>query len=175
MTNIYELSEWNSAILDSVLANGDHYFTECIKDIKEPNYELAMDDLIEACSIFPYTFKVAYTPAIEGTMFMTNVKKFNLYKALRYFFENYESRCGIIIALKGEHKRLAAFGKTQENEYFMYDCQSMGPPMFFEREGVAYILRCITLARLLHVLILILKGGDFYIYDVETYDFEPIS
>ncbi|GJQ78159.1 hypothetical protein Trydic_g2491 [Trypoxylus dichotomus] len=175
MTNIYELSEWNAAILDSVLANGDHYFSECIKDISEQNYELAMEDLIEDCSIFPYTFKVAYTPAIEGTMFLANVKKFNLYKALRYFFENYESRCGILIAYKGENKRLVAFGKTQENEYFMYDCQSMGPPMFFETEGASYILRCITLARLLHVLILTLKGGDFYIYDVETYEFKPMS
>nr|XP_022920512.1 uncharacterized protein LOC111428977 [Onthophagus taurus] len=177
MTNIYELSEWTDRILDSVLYNGDSYFTECVKDIHEHNYEIAMDDLLEDCSIFPYNFKVAYTPAIEGTIFLSSKTKFNLYKALRYFFENYESRCGVLICTKGAEnpKRMCSFGKIQESEYFVYDCQAFGPPMFMEKEGASYILRMTTLARLLHCLVLTLKGGDFFIYDVETYDFESIE
>lgn len=83
MTEIYDLSEWNSAVVDSILVNGDNYFTECVKEIGDENYELSMDDLKEECSIFPFSFKVASTPVVEGTMFLVRLTQFNLYKALR--------------------------------------------------------------------------------------------
>lgn len=175
MTNIYELAEWNSHVIDSVLVNGDNYFKECIKDIKEPNYEISMDDLKPDCSIFPYTFQMNFVPVVQGTMFLENLKKFNLYKALRSFFDNYESRSGVICASKGGTKRIVSFGKIQENEYFMFDCQAFGPPMFPDREGKAYILRCLTLNRLLYCLTVTLRGGDFFIYEVEAYNFQPTA
>lgn len=84
MMEIYDLSEWNSAVIDSILVNGDNYFTECIKDITEENYEIWMDDLkSDVCSIFPFSFDVFCTPVVEGTMFLVRTTQFNLYKALR--------------------------------------------------------------------------------------------
>lgn len=84
MMEIYELSEWNSAVVDSVLVNGDNYFKECIKDITEHNYEIWIDDMKSECSIFPFSFEVGCTPIVEGTMFLVRATQFNLYKALRY-------------------------------------------------------------------------------------------
>lgn len=83
MMEIYELPEWNSAVLDSILVNGDNYFNECISDINEENYEISMDDMKSECSIFPFGFTVVFTPVVEGTMFLVRPTQFNLYKALR--------------------------------------------------------------------------------------------
>lgn len=83
MVEIYDLCDWNPAIVDSILVNGDNYFTECTHDIKESDYEISVDDLKEECSIFPFAFKVTFTPVVEGTMFLVHPSHFNMYKALR--------------------------------------------------------------------------------------------
>lgn len=83
MMEIYELTEWNSAVVDSILVNGDSYFTECVKDITEENYEISIDDLKPECSIFPFSFTVTFTPVVEGIMFLVSLSRFNLYKSLR--------------------------------------------------------------------------------------------
>nr|CAH7728599.1 unnamed protein product [Callosobruchus chinensis] len=175
MMDIYELAEWNSAVVDSVLVNGDNYFLECTEPISDEDYELSVDDLKEECSIFPFSFTVAFTPVVEGTMFLVRATQFNLYKALRYFFNNVDRRCGIVCCKRSSQKRQVAFGKLRENEYFMFDCECLGSPMFLDGIGVAYILRTTTMNRLLHVLTLTLRGGDFYIYDVEISDLRPIN
>ncbi|XP_023310427.1 uncharacterized protein LOC108904110 [Anoplophora glabripennis] len=175
MTEIYNLSEWNSAVIDSILVNGDNYFTECIQDISDDDYELSIDDLKEECSIFPFFFMVTFTPVVEGTMFLVRVTQFNLYKALRYFFNQTDKRCGIICVTAGKRKRQVAFGKLHESEYFMFDCECMGPPMFLDRTGRAYALRTTTLNRLLHVLTLTLRGGDFFIFEVKISDMSSIA
>ncbi|XP_056633873.1 uncharacterized protein LOC130443327 [Diorhabda sublineata] len=175
MTKIYDLEEWNSAVVDSVLVNGDNYFIECTDSISEDDYELTIDDLINDCSIFPFSFKVNFNPVVEGTMFLVRHTQYNLYKALRFFFQSYKNRCGLLFATRQERKRQVAFGKLQESEYFMFDASCHGNPMFLEGTGVAYILRMTTLNRLLHVLTLTLRGGDFYIYEVEITDLKPLA
>ncbi|XP_017785360.1 PREDICTED: uncharacterized protein LOC108568662 [Nicrophorus vespilloides] len=175
MTGIYDLREWNSSVVDNILRYGDAYFSECIKDIADKNYELSMDDLIEACSIYPFNFKIHYQPVVEGTMFLDHPRKFNLYKALRYFFEAFYYRAGVICAIRNKVRRIVAFAKRRENEYYMFDSQAFGPPMFWERKGSAYILRCTTLARLVHILVLTLRGGDFFIYEVIADNFKAIE
>ncbi|RZC38817.1 uncharacterized protein BDFB_004744 [Asbolus verrucosus] len=168
MIQIYDLVDWTVPIMDSVLIYGNAYFQHCIKDITNENYEVAFDDIKEECRIFPYSFRVKFTPVVEGTIFLVRLKQFNLYKALRLFFDEYERRFGIICVTKGENdKRVYAFGKVQESEYFLYDCETLGPPMYVEKNGgVPYILRTTTLNRLLHVMTVTLRGGDFYIFDV---------
>lgn len=175
MTDIYDLSEWNAAIMDSILVNGDAYFKECIKDNDTEDYEIEMDDLKNECSIFPFSFNVYFSPVVEGTVFLVRVKQFNLYKALRAFFDKFESRCGIIIVTKGERRRHVAFGRVQEKEYFVYDCEMNGLPMFTEGNGTAYALRCTSFKRLLHVLTVTVRGGDFYIYNVEITNFKALA
>ncbi|CAG9829601.1 unnamed protein product, partial [Diabrotica balteata] len=175
MTKIYELEEWNSAVVDSVLVNGDNYFRECMENISEEDYELTIDDLNAECSIFPFSFRVNFNPIVEGTMFLVRPTQYNLYKALWYFFNNVSNRCGIIFVTRQQSKRQVAFGKLRESEYFMFDSSCRGSPMFLQGTGVAYILRMTTLNRLLHVLTLTLRGGDFYIYEVEVTDLKPIN
>lgn len=65
MTEIYELSEWNCSIMDSILVNGDNYFNESIKDNKEDDYEITLDDLKPQCTLFPYSFEVVFTPVVR--------------------------------------------------------------------------------------------------------------
>ncbi|KAJ3618814.1 hypothetical protein MTP99_005624 [Tenebrio molitor] len=163
--------------MDSILVNGDTYFRECIKDITNENYEVAFEDVKKDCIIFPYSFRVMFTPVVEGTIFLVRLKQFNLYKALRLFFDDYVKRFGIICVTKGEHdRRLYAFGKVQDSEYFLYDCETLGPHMFVEKDiGVPYILRTTTVNRLLHVMTLTLRGGDFYIFDVGLSELKSIT
>lgn len=174
MTDIYELVQWNPAVLDAILVNGDNYFKECIAEISDKNYEIRVDDLKPDCSIFPYSFKVKFLPVINGTMFLVHPKQFNLYKGLRVFFDQYESRCGIVSVTKSEWRKHVAFGRTEEREYFMFDCDSFGSPMFLDFDGSSYVLRCTSFKRLLHVLTVTLRGGDFYIYHVEVTNFKAL-
>lgn len=174
MTDIYDFPQWNAAVLDAILVNGDNYFTECIKDIDDKDYEIAIEDLKGECSIFPYKFSVAFVPFVSGTMFLVHPKQFNLYKGLRAFFDTHESRCGIVSVTKGEWKKHLAFGRTQEREYFMFDSDSFGAPMFVDYDGTCYILRCASFKRLLHVMTVTLRGGDFYIYDVQVTNFKAM-
>ncbi|XP_044260522.1 uncharacterized protein LOC123008655 [Tribolium madens] len=177
MIHIYDLADWNGNIIDSILIFGDNYFQECIKDIKDENYEVTFEDLKKECSIFPYSFQVRFTPVVEGTLFLVRLKQFNLFKALRAFFDDYIKRFGIICVSKGDNdKRFYAFGKVQDSEYFLYDCETLGPPMYIERDaGVPYILRTTTFNRLLHVMTLTLRGGDFYIFEVALSEFKAIA
>lgn len=171
MTNIYELEKWNSSVLNSIVRMGNDYFDECIDGITEENYEIQIGDLKDTAKIPPFTFQIEIKPVVEGTMFLLNEKKFNLYKGLRYFFDHYETRCGIVCAIKGDTKKFLGFGKLQEDEYFVFDSQTYGMPMFDDRQGVAYALRCLKFNRLLHCLVTTLRGGDFYLFEVETYNF----
>ncbi|KAF2899351.1 hypothetical protein ILUMI_06824 [Ignelater luminosus] len=176
MMEVYDLSEWNASIMDSILTNGDAYFKDCINEIKDDDHEFTFDDLKTTCTIYPYEFEVILTPVVEGTIFLMRSKQFNLYKALRVFCDNYACRYGICCVTKGDEiqKRFVAFGKVQENEYFMYDCQCLGSPMFFDRHGVSYIMRCKTIKRLLHVMVMTLRGGDFYIFEVDVDNFRSL-
>ncbi|XP_065172962.1 LOW QUALITY PROTEIN: uncharacterized protein [Atheta coriaria] len=166
MTGIYDLKEWNPSVIDAVLISGYKYFVKCIENIEDKDHEFSMEDLIDECEIFPFQFKVRYQAVVEGTMFLTSTKRFNLYKSLQFFFDEYYYRAGIIVANKNGVKKMVAFAKRKDNEYYMFDCMTFGKPMFAPHEGVAYMLRCTTLARLIHVIVLTLRGGDFYVYEV---------
>ncbi|KAF5279335.1 hypothetical protein FQR65_LT15408 [Abscondita terminalis] len=176
MTDIYPLAEWSAAIIDSILICGDNYFTECLKKIVEPDYEFDTDDLLSNCTIYPYSFEVTLIPVVDGTMFILRTNQFNLYKALRVFFDYRDKRKGMICCDQGrKEKRFLGFGKIQEKEYYMFDCQCNGPPVFMEHRGTAYMLRCRTLKRLLYVITLTLRGGDFFIYEVDVANVKPTN
>lgn len=57
----------------------------------------------------------------------------------------------------------------------MFDVDSFGAPMFNDREGLPYILRMTKLNRLLHAIALTLRGGDFYIYDIQVSDVQTMQ
>ncbi|KAF5281690.1 hypothetical protein FQA39_LY17711 [Lamprigera yunnana] len=70
MTEIYPLAEWSACVVDSILTNGDNYFKKCICNVTKSDYEFTTDDLLPVCSIYPYEFKIALLPVIDGTMFL---------------------------------------------------------------------------------------------------------
>lgn len=179
MTEIYNFTEWNTDIMDSIIRNGDQYFNECFSSKNDKNYEIKIDDFNLNILVFPYTVKLDIFPLIEGTMYIVRPKQFNLSKALRYFFESYENRTGLICCSNGTRTKYLAFGRIREEEYFMFDCATIGPPMFVERHSSkAYILRCLTLNRLIHIMTVTLRSGDFFIYYIglsEEQDEEQIQ
>ncbi|KAB0791416.1 hypothetical protein PPYR_03216 [Photinus pyralis] len=176
MTEIYPLAEWTAAIIDSTVVFGSGYFVECVASIDEEDHEFDTDDLQPSCLISPYRFELVIVPVVHGTMFIMRANQFNLFKALRFFFAGHKIRKGIVCCDKGvAEKRFVAFGKMQEHEYFMYDCEINGPPMFVEHRGASYVLRCKTLKRLLYVMTLTLRGGDFFIFEVDVGSFRPVE
>ncbi|CAH0548624.1 unnamed protein product [Brassicogethes aeneus] len=181
MMEIYDLNDWNPAVLNSILVNGDDYFKQCLEELNldddTRNYDLSVDDLKEVGTIFPYQFNVAVTGASEGTMFMIKDNRFNLHNALRCFFQSTSRRMGIIYAdgEDGATVKNLAFGKTKNREYFVFDADTRDVPMFIKNKGKAYILRMTTINRLTHVLALTLRGGGFYIFDVTITDLKPME
>lgn len=58
-------------------------------------------------------------------------------------------------------RKVIGFGRTNAEDgsgekYFMFDCQSMGAPVFWPKQGGAYVLLCKTLQRLLHCIVVTL-------------------
>lgn len=67
MLEIYDLTEWNSAVVDSVLVNGNQYFQDCVQDIKDEDYELSVDDLKVLLRFFQhYCINLFNTNQISG-------------------------------------------------------------------------------------------------------------
>lgn len=100
---------------------------------------------------------------------------FNLFS--RHFFADLTKRYGIIYSsgLDGCSRKYVAFGRTKPREYFVFDCDTRDAPMFNKNLGKPFILRMTTLNRLVHVLTLTLRGGNFYIFDVTIKDLQPVE
>lgn len=168
MTEIYSFENWNSSVVNSVLRSGNKYFCKTIERIETENYELKLSDFKHDLEVYPYKVCVCIKPVIDGTMFVMRPQQFNLSKALRLFFQDYENRHGIIcVTREGAKTKYLAFGRVQIGEYYMFDCQTVGPPMFADLfRSSAYILRCLSINRLVYIMTLTLRGGDFFIYSV---------
>lgn len=170
MTEMYSFQTWNSSILSTILRTGDAYFKDSTEGIDDENYELRIEDFKTELVVNPYNVKVRYEPFVEGTMFVIRAKQYNLSRALKHFFEKRENRNGIIACIReGSKTKFLSFGRVQFGEYYMYDCQTLGPPMFLDKyRSASYILRCLSLNRLIHIMTLTLRCGDFYIYEVQV-------
>lgn len=169
MTEMYPFINWNTSVLNCIIRNGNAYFTASVGEIKDENYELRIEDFKKSLDVPPYNVRIDYKPLIEGTFYVITPTQYNLSKALRCFFEIYENRHGIIACKReGSKTKFLAFGRLMLGEYYMFDCQSIGPPMFLDKfRSASYILRCLSLNRLLHVMTMTLRGGDFFIYQIE--------
>lgn len=63
------------------------------------------------------------------------------------FFEHTDRRAGIICCTKSGAKKHVCFGKAQKREYYMFEVDAHGNPMFLEGLERAYILRMTSLNR----------------------------
>lgn len=163
MAQTCDLSAWTCKLLDGVVNTGDKYYKKSVSKLKnKKNHELTVNDLLTKFDdMYPYSFTVKFDKIIFGFVYNIHPDRFNLSKALTYFFEKYQM--GI---LTSPVKNLA-FGRMGSS-YFMFDCQSHGAPIFAPGQGASYILKCESLNRLIYCITITLNirrhGSQFHLY-----------
>ncbi|CAG9121039.1 unnamed protein product [Plutella xylostella] len=163
-TKVCRLSAWTGRLIDGIVDAGDHYHQRCLECVgEEPNTELTLEVLPKTFELYPYSFKVKFEQIIFGFMYNKLQDRYNLSAALEYFFEAHDT--GILVS---PSKNLG-FGKIAAS-YFMFDCQSYGVPLFSPDQGVAYMLKCESLNRLIYCMTMTLNvrkhGQVFHLYRV---------
>lgn len=163
MTQACDLSAWTGSFLDGIVELGDKYHKRCAEKLgSSPNHEIRLEDLDSKFDdMFPYSFSVKFEKIIFGFVYNIFPDRFNLSKALVYFFEKHN-----IGILTSPSKNLA-FGKYGAS-YFMFDCQSYGAPVFCPGQGSSYVLKCESLNRLIYCITLTLNirrhGQQFHLF-----------
>lgn len=163
MSKACNLSAWTGSLLDGIVQQGDKYHQKSHSKFGK-NHEIALEDLeTKFDDMYPYSFVVKFDRAIFGFVYNIYPDRFNLSKAIIYFFE--KNTHGILIS----PARNLAFGKAGAS-YFMFDCQSFGAPLFSPGKGAAYILKCESLNRLIYCMVVTLNirrhGQQFHLYSV---------
>ncbi|XP_026485605.2 uncharacterized protein LOC113393109 [Vanessa tameamea] len=166
MTRACDLSAWTSSFLDGIVEAGNSYHIKCHDKIGgNQNHEISLDDLESQYDMYPYSFTVKFDKVIFGFVYNIYPDRFNLSKALIFFFE--KNTLGILVS---PAKNLA-FGKTNQS-YFMFDCQSYGLPIFSPSQGASYILKCESLNRLIYCIAVTLNirrhGQQFHLFSVNV-------
>ncbi|KAI8420924.1 hypothetical protein MSG28_008087 [Choristoneura fumiferana] len=166
MTQACSLSAWTGSFLDGIVNAGDRYHAKCYEKFKNAkNVEIKLADLPSSFDMFPYSFSVKFENIIFGFVYNIYPDRFNLSKALDYFFE--KETLGI---LTSPAKNLA-FGRVGKS-YFMYDCQSFGAPVWSPGYGGSYMLKCESLNRLVYCMALTLNirrhGQQFHLFSVSV-------
>ncbi|XP_047998135.1 uncharacterized protein LOC125235578 [Leguminivora glycinivorella] len=165
MSQACHLSAWTGSFLDGIVNAGDRYHKKCAEKIgKAENHELAVTDLDgKFDDMFPYSFSAKFDNIIFGFVYNMLPDRFNLSKALDYFFESHD--LGLLVS---PTKNLA-FGRSGRS-YFMFDCQSYGAPIFCPGQGSSYMLKCESLNRLVYCMTLTLNirrhGIQFHLFSV---------
>ncbi|XP_075976266.1 uncharacterized protein LOC142976660 [Anticarsia gemmatalis] len=167
MTQACNLSAWTGGFLDGIVIGGDKYHKKYMGRVgNQPNHEVEIEKLDSKFDdMFPYSFSFKFEKVIFGFVYNIYPDRFNLAKALIYFFEKHT-----LGVLTSPTKNLA-FGKTGAS-YFMFDCQSHGAPVFSPGQGAAYMLKCESLNRLIYCMALTLNirrhGQQFHLYSVSA-------
>ncbi|XP_063893773.1 uncharacterized protein LOC110379989 isoform X1 [Helicoverpa armigera] len=165
MTQACNISAWTSGFLDGIVIGGNNYYKKVMAKVgSNANYEIGLTDLdAKFDEMYPFSFSFKFENIIFGFLYNIYPDRFNLSKALTYFFE--KNTLGILIS---PTKNLA-FGKI-DSSYFMFDCQSHGAPIFSPGQGAAYMLKCESLNRLIYCMTLTLNirrhGQQFHLFSV---------
>ncbi|XP_023934903.2 uncharacterized protein LOC112043630 [Bicyclus anynana] len=161
MIKACSLSAWTGSLLDGIVEAGNEYHQKSNSKFGE-NHEIVLEDMeTKFDDMYPYSFSVKFEKVIFGFVYNIYPDRFNLSKALVYFFE--KNSLGILVS---PGKNLG-FGKAG-NSYFMFDCQSYGAPVFSPSQGAAYMLKCESLNRLIYCMAVTLNirrhGQQFHLY-----------
>lgn len=167
MSYIYNIDEWNATILDSIVIEGNNYFNESVKNLKCVNYQMKYEDLSKFCIIKNFKFAVEVKSVLYGQLYDMNDKMFNLKRALDYFFIAKNNRCGILQC----GQRCLAIFNFKNKDYYMYDCQLYGMPLFSSNQGTTYVLKCCCLKIMLQCLVMTMNvqchNKQFNLYSVK--------
>lgn len=166
LTQKCELNAWSGSLLDGIVIVGDKYFSQSTGATTcQRNMELTLDHLPKTFTeMYPYSFTVKFQHVIFGFVYNILPDRFNLSRAVIYFFEHHD--LGILISCT----KNIAFGKAGPS-FFMYDCQSFGMPVFSPGSGTSYMLKCESLNRLIYCMVLTLNlkkhGQQFNLYSAK--------
>lgn len=152
MSQVYPIEEWNEQLMDFIVVYGDKLFAERMNKIKETDYEVKLDDFLGKFDVPPFMITATVTAMTVGSLYCRASGEFNLSKTLQYFFGDKKRRFGVLQCCQ----KCLAFGRSEDGRFFMYDCQSMGPPLFWHLQGCAYLLLCTSLKRLLQCIVVTL-------------------
>lgn len=168
MAHMYNIDEWDAILMDSIVAHGHKYYIKTIKQVDQINYQLKVEDLSRHCCINNFKFDVDIRPIIYGKLYDEDKLNFNLNRALDYVFRN-KNLSGVILQCGG---KFFAVGNVNNRDYFMFDSQAHGPPLFASNQGTSYVLKCCCLKVLLACIVLTLNikchNVKFYLYAVNT-------
>lgn len=152
MASLYKLDAWSDRLIDGIVINGDRYFRESVENIKEEDYRFELLDLKKTFQIEKINFKINIEQTVYGSIYCTDSKYMNLSKALVYFFT--DNQHGILLSAD----KILTIGRDRNSDYFLFDSQSFGRPLFNDnKQGCAYVLRCRTISRLLHSIVITLN------------------
>lgn len=167
MSHIFNIDEWSSRLLDSIVIFGHKYLKELL-DEKPELKELSINDLNGFCNLEGFTYKVDLQLEIYGELYDDNRHQFNLNRALDYAFKE-RKFSGVILLCAG---RSLAIGNNKNRTFFMFDCQSVGGSLFKPSQGTSYVLKCCCMKILLACIILTLNikqhGVKFYLYSLQA-------
>lgn len=153
IASLYPIEEWNGHLMNYIVVEGDRYFGAKMQDVTDAEHEVALEELSGTVSLAAFVVQIRMKVLVFGTIYSQQPNEFNLKKALLYFFKEPKRRFGVLHCFR----RSLAFGISPRGRYFMYDCMSVGAPLFVSWQGGAYLLLCNTLRRLLHCLVLTLR------------------
>lgn len=168
MSKLYNIDEWDSVLLDSIVSYGHKYLVNSVKRITVEKDQLEVNDLNGYCLIQNFGFNVELELIVFGRLYAEDKTKFNLNRALDFAFKQ-RNLPGVILLCNGQ---TLAIGNANNKNFFMYDCQSYGPPLFKHNQGTTYVLKCCCMKILLACIILTLNiqhhNVKFYLYSPNT-------
>ncbi|KAL7020308.1 hypothetical protein ACKWTF_011465 [Chironomus riparius] len=168
MSNLYNIDEWDSVLLDSIVSYGHKYLVDAVRRMKDEKDQLEVDDLNGFCRIQNFGFDVKLELSIFGRLYDEDRSHFNLNRALDFVLRQ-QKMPGVILLCAG---RSLAIGNIDNKNFFMYDCQSYGEPLFKQNQGTTYVLKCCCMKILLACIILTLNvqrhNVKFYLYSLNA-------
>lgn len=148
MAKIYNLQYWSSDLIDQIVMEGNSLFNESCQLITTVDYQIELDDMKTSFKIKSIEIQNNVKPFQNGYLFSS---KKNLASTLSNFFRNGNEH-GLIQC----NTRVVSFGIDKEHGYYVFDAQATGFPVFENIDDeCAYVLRCMSLKRLLFCLVMI--------------------
>lgn len=168
MAHMYNIDEWDAVLMDSIVAHGHKFFVDTISSIDKKNYQLKIEDFNGICRIDDFKFDVRVQSVVYGNLYESRKSKFNLNRALEFVFRK-KNIPGVILQCDGKY---LALGNVKNQDYFMFDCQSTGAPLFECNQGYCYVLKCCCLKILVASIILTLNvkchNVNFHLFAVNS-------
>lgn len=169
MAQLYDINEWDDVLLDSIVAHGHKYHIETVSKITEKNYRLKVDELSRICCIADMKFEIKVEPTAYGILYdkieIDSIPN-NLNRTLQYVFHE-RKLPGVVLQCDG---KFLAIGNVENRDYFIFDCQSRGFPVFAPQQGFAYVLKCCCMKLLVACIVLTLnvrrRNVKFFLYEV---------